>query len=106
MNVGPNAFKFYGNRQNTVFEHFKDIKNIYGYKPFSEENYSEICEFLGNKYFQSDNSYFLITSCVEKLKDMKIIFPGISKIEEIVSEIKVKSEENILSIINSAITDA
>lgn len=95
LDVDPNVFKLYGNRQNTVFEHFKDIKKIYGYKPFSEETYSEICEFLVNKYFQSDNSYCLITSCIEKLKDMKIILPGISKIEEIVSEIKVKSEANI-----------
>ena len=106
LNVDPNVFEFYSNRQNTIFEHFKDIKNIYGYKPFSEENYSVICEFLSSKYYQSDNSYFLITNCIEKLKDMKIILPGISKIEEIVSEIKVKSEENFLSIINSNITDA
>lgn len=46
LNVDPNVFKFYG------------------YKPFSEENYSEICESLSNKYFQSDNSYFLITRCI------------------------------------------
>lgn len=104
LNVDPNVFEF--NRQNTIFEHFKDIKNIYGYKPFFEENYSAISKFLSTKYYQSDNSYFLIISCIEKLKGMKIILPGISKIEEIVSEIKVKSEENLLSIINSDITDS
>jgi len=95
LSVDPNVFEFYSNRQNTIFEHFKDIKNIYGHKPFSEENYSGISKFLSTKYYQSDNSYFLIISCIEKLKDMKIILPGISKIEEIVSEIKVKSEETL-----------
>ena len=71
LNVDPNVFEFYSNRQNTIFEHFKDIKNIYGYKPFSEENYNAISKCLSTKYYQSDNSYFLIMGYRQHYADLQ-----------------------------------
>jgi TnpA family transposase len=105
LNVGSNVFQFYYNRQNTIFEHFKDIKDIYGYKSFSESDKIVIIELINALYKESDNSYFLISNCIEKLKSMKIVLPGISKIEEIICEIKLDNEEKIINIINSNITN-
>lgn len=98
LKINPEVFEDYSTRKNTVFEHFRDIKNLYGYK-------TEIkFDFLDSLFEKSDNSYFIIFNCIETFKNNKVVPPAIYRIEEIVSKGKVKFEEKILEMISSELT--
>ncbi|EKD94463.1 MAG: Transposase [uncultured bacterium] len=105
LNMSPNHYEHYHNRKNTIFDHFKDIKLIYDYKELNEENIGNLIAFLESLFKKSDNSYFLISGCLERLKSFRIVLPVIYRIEEIVGEAKVSNESKVIDMITEFLTD-
>lgn len=104
INVHIEKFKDYAQREKTRREHLQEIQKIYGYKSFTENDSIKLDEYLMPYAMENDNSIRLIRLAIEYLREQKIILPGITTIEKIVSRISRSAEERVYEIINSSIT--
>lgn len=94
----------YGTRKATRIIHMQTIREIYGYRPFVETDSLKIEEFLLPSAMENDNSIRLIKLAIGNLRKQKIILPGITTIEKIVSKVGQVAEDKVYEIINKCIT--
>lgn len=95
INVNPNSFSLYAQREPTKHEHMEEIRQVYGYQNFSLGNYRKVAQFLLNHALQNGNSMYLLRTAQEELRNQKIILPGMTTIERLVWETRQRAEERI-----------
>ncbi|WP_420359514.1 DUF4158 domain-containing protein [Bacillus altitudinis] len=79
INVNPNSFSLYAQREPTKHEHMEEIRQVYSYQNFSLGNYRKVSQFLLNHALQNGKSMYLLrTAQEEELRNQKIILPGIT----------------------------
>ncbi len=105
IDVDPDIYKLYRQREATVQEHMDEIRQEYAYKVFGKQESSFLSEILLNSAMENGNSMYLINMAITVLRRNKIILPGMSTIELAVWEARKAAEEKIFSLINNCITD-
>ena len=105
LNLNEIEFKYYGKRDDTIYEHLKEIIEEYKYHQFSSHYYRKTTEFLYPKAMENSNIIYLIDITMERLRKDKIILPVISTIERIVWSVKNKTEKRIYKIINASLDE-
>ncbi|HML84491.1 MAG TPA: DUF4158 domain-containing protein, partial [Bacteroidales bacterium] len=93
----------YGTRKATRVIHMQTIREIYGYNPFTENDNLNLEKYLLPYAMENDNSIRLIKLTIGYLREQKIILPGITTIERIVSKVGQVAENKIYEIINKSI---
>lgn len=104
INVEPEIYSQYRQREATVQEHLDEIRTEYGYKPFSEQEKYSLSKCLLNYAMENGNSLYLINAAISELRKNKTIMPAMATIEFIVWESRKAAEEMMFSIINGCIT--
>lgn len=104
INVDSREFTEYGKREMTKINHLQEIREIYGYKSFAEGDGLTLEEYLLLSAMENDNSIRLIKLAIGNLREQKIILPGITTIEKIVSKVGQVAEDKVYGIINKCIT--
>jgi TnpA family transposase len=92
-------------KKNTIFDHFKDIKNLYNYNIFSEDSNNDINIFIDSLLEKTDNAYFIVLNCIKKLKNLNVVLPAIYKIEKIVGEARSRNEIKVINKLNEFLND-
>lgn len=105
IKVDPKEFTFYAQRENTRRDHLDEIRDLYGYKSFTEEHSQYLLQILMSYAMENDNVINLIKIAIEALRKKKIVLPGITTIEKIVSEVRIKADETVITLINERLTD-
>lgn len=105
LNIDPTEFGQYAQRENTRFEHLQELRYEYGYKNFTENEYSYLKEFLMPYAMENDNVIRLMRLAIEELKKNMIILPGITTIEKIVNDVCISAEDIVIKLINESLTD-
>lgn len=105
IEVNSEILNEYGKREMTKVNHLQEIRQIYGYSIFTEEHGLQLHEYLLPYAMENDNSLRLIKLAINKLRGEKIILPGITTIERIVSKVGTIGENKIYEIINSSLTN-
>lgn len=105
INVKPKETNKYLRSERNVVFHLREICNNYKYRNFQKKDHTEIKNFLSGCIIENDNCFFLIEKMIEKLKNEKIILPGITIIEKITNDVINQFEENILNKVNEIITE-
>ncbi|MCM3715488.1 Tn3 family transposase [Alkalihalobacillus oceani] len=95
IDVNPNSFSLYAQREPTKHEHMEEIRQVYGYQNFSLGNYRKAAQFLLNHALQNGNSMYLLRTAQEELRNQKIILPAMTTIERLVWETRQRAEERI-----------
>ena len=90
----------YGTRENTRLKHLQEIREIYGYRFFIENDSENLEEYLIPFALENDNSIRLIRLAISNLHNLKIILPGITTIERIVGKVILNAEEQIYNTIH------
>ena len=104
IKVEVTNIKYYGLREKTRLEHLLKLREIYGFRFFDDTDQSLLQDYLIPLAMENDNIMRLIKLSIEKLREQKIILPGITKIERIVSEVSGTAEDKIYEIINGSIS--
>lgn len=104
IDVKPEELELYARRENTRLEHLKEIRFIYGFRYFSKQDSFHLIETLILAAMENNNVISLIKLAINEIKKQKIILPGITTIEKIVSEAISKADEKIFKSINDSIT--
>jgi TnpA family transposase len=94
----------YGKREATRLQHLQQIREIYGYRPFIDEDSQKLGIFLMKHALENDNLLLLIRLAIDHLRVQKIILPGITIIEKIVSEVSRNAENKVYEIICNSLS--
>lgn len=76
ISVSPKEIYKYFNRENTRLSHLKEIKNIYGFKNYTEDFSGELHKYLMPFAIENDNCMNLIKLAINKIRSNKIILPN------------------------------
>lgn len=91
-------------KETTIFNYYKEIREIYDFKIYSGKLEKNIKKDLENEVFRTNDSFFLISNLINKFKLNRIIIPGITIIEELISKMLLESEEKAIIELNKYIT--
>lgn len=105
VNVDPESFTAYGEREATKYEHLEEIRKEYGYQAFTLSEYRSLCKNLFSHAMANGNPLHLIQLALEYLRKCKIILPSMSTIERAVWETRKRTEEKIFKLLNSSLTE-
>jgi TnpA family transposase len=104
ISVNIDRYQDYAQREKTRREHLQEIRQTYGFTVFCEADSKRLQTFLIPYALENDNILRLIKLAIEELRRQKIILPGITTIEKIVSKVNQDAEQIILKTINGSLT--
>lgn len=104
IDIDPDVFPLYAQREPTKREHLEEIRQEYGYKSFSIKEYKDLSHSLYSYALENGNSIYLIRIAMEKLRHNHIILPAITTIERIVWETRERAEKKIYKVINNSLS--
>lgn len=100
----PKELELYAQRENTRLEHIQEIRKIYGFKNYTDQYSRSLIQTLLPYAIGNDNVINLMKLAITEIKKQKIILPGITTIEKVVSEVIAKADEEFVEIVNNSIT--
>jgi TnpA family transposase len=95
LEVSPSNWELYGNRQNTIHEHLRELQTIFGFKSFTMQIYAESLKFLDSLAMQTDKGIVLAVTLVDHLRAKLILLPSVNVIERLCSEAITKANRQI-----------
>jgi TnpA family transposase len=104
LKVGMKDYKKYFNREKTRLSHFQELRKLYGYTLFLEKDRKKLFDYLLPFAMENDNILRLINVSIYELRQNKVILPGITTIEKIVGETRIKANDSVIKIINDSLT--
>ena len=104
IHVDTKDFELYAQRENTRLEHIQEIRRIYGFKNYKEENNLSLVKILIPYAMENDNVINLMKLAINEIKNQKVILPGITTIEKVVSIVISEADERLIDTINNSIT--
>ncbi len=104
LNIDPKNFNLYAQRENTFWEHLKEIRKLYGFNNFTVKNYRDLLKYLVSNAMENNNTDHLLNLSFKKLRQEKIIFPGITTIERAVWESRQLAQKKVCRLLNSTLT--
>jgi len=99
INVEPNVFSLYAQRDTTRREHLEEIRQVFGYINFDKSDYRKVSSTLLESALENGNTMYLIRNAIERLRKKKIILPAIPTIERMVWLAKTRAEKKIHAIL-------
>ena len=104
INVPVESFKKYPQRENTLWEHLKEIRNEYKFILFTNDEYKLTFEYISRLALENENTLYLIIQCLDFLRKNKIIMPAITTLERLIWEAKEYAEKKVITIITDSLT--
>ena len=104
ISIDIDRYQDYAQREKTRREHLQEIRQTYGFTVFCEADSKRLQTILMPYALENDNILRLIKLAIEELRRQKIILPGITTIEKIVSKLSQDAKQIILKTINESLT--
>ncbi|SMC26196.1 Transposase and inactivated derivatives, TnpA family [Clostridium acidisoli DSM 12555] len=104
IQVSSKELALYAQRENTRLEHLQEIREIYGFTNYTDQHTKSLTQTLLPYAIENDNVINLMKLAINEIKTQKIILPGITTIEKVVSEVIAKADEEFIEIVNNSIT--
>lgn len=104
LDIDPEVFPLYARRENTLWDHLKEIREEYGYTTFAISDYRRLLKYLFKIALENGNTTHLIREALDNLRRSKIILPAITTIERVIWEARNRAEEHIYNLIYSGLT--
>jgi TnpA family transposase len=106
IDVDPNVFSLYAQRENTLYDHLVEIRKEYGYSLFSPKVYMQGLRYLLSHALENDDTVYLIRELLSHLKKQKVILPAMTTIERMVWITKLRAEKRIYGVLTQTLTDS
>lgn len=100
----PRALKYYPQRENTLWEHVKEIRNEYGFTLFTSKEYNITLDYLTELALENEDTLYLVDKSLHFLRKNKVILPAITTIESLVWKSKSQAEKRIIDIIINSLS--
>jgi len=104
LKVEPESFSKYAQREMTPIGHLQELLEVYGFRYFDGMDHPSLEDYLMPCAMENDHVLRLVKLAIEWLRGQKVILPGITTIERIVSKVGQIAEDKIYAIINRSLT--
>lgn len=102
--ISPSVFADYGNRVKTISEHLQSVLAYLGYQRATPLDLESLQRWLTNRALEHDKPSLLLTLLCEKLQQEKIIRPGITVLERMVTAARSAAHQESLSRLSKLLT--
>lgn len=106
IQVRPEEFALYAQREATRKEHLEEIRQLYGYRNFTIREYRVLSQFILEAAMENGKTDYLIRLAIDELRKQKIMLPAMTTIERFVWESRCRADEKIFKSITSSISEA
>lgn len=96
IGINPSSFTHYPQRENTLWDHLKEIRSEYDFVTFILKEYRMTFKHLHQLALENGDAIHLLHECIDFLRKNKIILPAITTLERMVWEARAMAEKNCL----------
>ncbi|MGL4980521.1 MAG: DUF4158 domain-containing protein [Fusobacteriaceae bacterium] len=94
----------YPQRENTLWVHLKEIREEYGFTTFTDSEYQKTFQYICQLSLENEGTLYLFHSCLNFLRENRIIFPGITTLENLIWEAKTETERKIFDTLENSLS--
>ncbi len=102
LDIEPETFYQYAQREETRWEHLALIRKEYGYQSFSLSEYRKTSKEIFPHAMENSNGIQLMDLAIDSLRKRKVILPAVSTIERLVWDTRRRAEDKIYRLIDSS----
>ena len=95
----------YPQRDNTLWQHMKEIKEEYNFISFGEIEQQKVFNYIYKLSLENDDTLYLFDECLNFFRKNKIILPGITTIENLIWEAKNEAEKILFDTLNTSLSE-
>ncbi|PEP14007.1 Tn3 family transposase [Bacillus wiedmannii] len=101
----PSSLSLYPQRENTLWDHLKEIRNEYDYVTFTLKEYRMTFKHLHQLALENGDAIHLLHECIDFLRKNKIIMPAITTLERMVWEARAMAEKKLFNTFSQSLSN-
>ncbi|WP_096203138.1 Tn3 family transposase [Bacillus sp. FJAT-45350] len=101
----PSSLSLYPQRENTLWDHLKEIRSEYDFLTFTLKEYRMTFKHLHQLAFENGDAIHLLHECIDFLRKNKIILPAITTLERMVWEARAMAEKKLFNTVSQSLTN-
>ncbi|PEK18519.1 Tn3 family transposase [Bacillus wiedmannii] len=102
----PSSLSLYPQRENTLWDHLKEIRNEYDFVTFTLKEYRMTFKHLHQLALENGDAIHLLHECIDFLRKNKIILPAITTLERMVWEARAMAEKKLFNTVSQSLSNA
>ncbi|MBW8081584.1 Tn3 family transposase (plasmid) [Enterococcus faecium] len=105
IGVSPSSLDHYPQRENTLWDHLKEIRSEYDFVTFTLSEYRMTFKYLHQLALENGDAIHLLHECIDFLRKNKIILPAITTLERKVWEARAMAEKKLFNTVSKSLTN-
>ncbi len=105
INADPHSLSLYPQRENTLWDHLKEIRNEYGFVTFTLKEYRMTFKHLYQLALENGDAIHLLHESIDFLRSNRVILPAITTLERMVWEARAMAEKKIFNTVSKSLLD-
>ncbi|WP_422425136.1 Tn3 family transposase [Bacillus sp. PSXD-155] len=101
----PSSLSLYPQRENTLWDHLKEIRNEYDLVTFTLKEYRMTFKHLYQLALENGDAIHLLHECIDFLRKNKIILPAITTLERMVWEAREMAEKKLFNMVSQSLSN-
>ncbi len=100
----PSSLSLYPQRENTLWDHLKEIRSEYAFVNFTLKEYRMTFKHLHQLALENGDAMHLLHECISFLRKSKIILPAFTTLERMVWEARAMAEKKLFYTLSQSLT--
>jgi TnpA family transposase len=105
IGASPSSLSHYPQRENTLWDHLKEIRSEYDFATFTLSEYRMTFKYLHQLALENGDAIHLLHECIDFLRKNKIILPAITTLERMVWEARAMAEKKLFNTVSKSLTN-
>ncbi|MBG9657128.1 Tn3 family transposase [Cytobacillus firmus] len=105
IGASPSSLSLYPQRENTLWDHLKEIRSEYDFVTFTLKEYRMTFKHLHQLALENGDAIHLLHECIDLLRKNKIILPAITTLERMVWEARAMAEKKLFNTVSQSLTN-
>ncbi|MCM3708673.1 Tn3 family transposase [Cytobacillus firmus] len=105
IGASPFSLSLYPQRENTLWDHLKEIRSEYDFVTFTLKEYRMTFKHLHQLALENGDAIHLLHECIDFLRKNKIILPAITTLERMVWEARTMAEKKLFNTVSQSLTN-
>jgi TnpA family transposase len=101
----PTSLSLYPQRENTLWDHLKEIRSEYDFVTFTLKEYRMTFKYLHQLALENGDAIHLLHECFDFLRKNKIILPAITTLERMVWGARAMAERKLFNTVSQSLTN-
>jgi TnpA family transposase len=105
IKADPSSLSLYPQRENTLWDHLKEIRSEYGFITFTLKEYRMTFKHLYQLALENGDAIHLLHESIDFLRNNRVILPAITTLERMVWEARAMAEKKIFNTVSQSLSD-